>query len=67
MPSITQDVIDRHLRPKLQNLLSQCTTEQQSFFSRIYPGGVEKLSPDKIPMAIKQCENTIRGNEAKTK
>ena len=67
MLNAKQDVIDRHLRPKLKELLSQCTPEQQAFFIRMYPVGVDEISPEKIPWAISQCERTIKENLAKAK
>ena len=61
MPSITDDINNRYLRPKLAALLSQCTGSQQANFDRMY-GDVSGMNPEKIPMAIRQCESTIKGN-----
>ena len=60
--SITQDVINRHLLPKLRDLLSQCTVKQKAFFDRMYPCGIDNMEAEKIIHAIWQCENTIKNN-----
>lgn len=63
MPSTGETIIDEYLRPELRELLSQCTSKQQAFFKRMYPGGAEKISIEKIPHAMWQCKNTIRKNK----
>ncbi len=56
--------IDKHLRPILIELLSQCTKKQQAFFKRMYKD-VNTMNVEKIPRAIEQCEATILKNETK--
>ncbi len=67
MLNANQDVIDRHLRPILIDLLAQCTEKHQNLFVRMYPAGVDKMSTEKIPWAISQCERTIKENESTNK
>lgn len=59
------DEIEQYRRDVLQRLLDQCTPEQQAFFLRMYPGGVEKIPQDKLDWATVQCENTIKKNRKK--
>lgn len=61
MSIITDDVLDRYLRPKLKELLAQCNDGNKRKFARIY-GDVETMEPSKIPWAIAICERTIKKN-----
>ena len=63
--SETLDAIDQFKRDSLKSLLSQCTEEQQAFFLRLYPDGVDRMPVDKIPRAIEQCEATIKKNKSR--
>lgn len=54
-----QEMKDRLEDDMLTDLLSQCTPEQQAFFTRMYPGGPRR---EQIPNAISQCERTIAKN-----
>ena len=58
---IRDAVSEKHLRPILRNLLSQCTERQQTFFKRAF-GSVDDTSAEKIPSAIALCERTIKKN-----
>lgn len=60
--SVYDNVINKHLRPILQKLLSQCTAKQQAFFKRMYPCGIEKMESKQVIRAIDQCEETIKKN-----
>ncbi len=40
----------------------QCTDKQQAFFVRMW-GSVEAVPFAKIPIAISQCESTVKKNE----
>ncbi len=62
MPSITENVNDKHLRPILRDLFSQLNEGQQGKFKRIYKS-VDVMSAEKIPWAIAICERTIKGNQ----
>lgn len=53
---------DKKRRDTLAELLAQCTEEQQTFFHRLYPGGVKKMPGSKIDNAIDQVERTIVKN-----
>ncbi len=57
--SITERITNKYLRPILKDLLSQCTETQQANFARMY-GNIEAIPFAKVPMAIYQCENTIK-------
>jgi 3-methyladenine DNA glycosylase AlkC len=50
--------IEQYTRDQLRNLLLQCTKKQQTFFYRMYPS-IDKIPPEKLPWAIRQCENTL--------
>ncbi len=54
-----------HGRDLVQELLSKCTKEQQVFFERVFPGGVDGLKGDKIKTAYELCERTIKDNNKK--
>lgn len=56
-----EDINDRHLRPILKDLLSQCTEPQKTQFGRAF-GDVDELAPDRIHTAISLCERTIKKN-----
>ena len=56
--SMTERTTNKHLRPILKDLLSQCTEKQQATFARMY-GSVEAMPFAKVPMAIHQCETTL--------
>lgn len=49
-------------RGEVEKLLSQCTPKQQAFFGKLYPGGVNSLSGDKLLNAYDQCARTVRRN-----
>jgi len=51
--------IDKVEDDTLEELLSECTSEQRKFFNRIYPNGVPR---DKMVTAIDICERTIKKN-----
>jgi hypothetical protein len=53
--------IENYKKKILKELLNQCTEEQKAFFNRMYVS-VEKISENKIPQAIRQCERTIEMN-----
>ncbi len=55
------------LRDMCAKLLSECTPEQQAFFGRIYPGGIESLDQRRLENAIDQCQRTIKKNQSKPK
>ena len=59
-----KDVLDRHLRPLLKELLAQCNDGNKRKFFRIY-GDVETMDASKIPWAIAICERTIKTNAKK--
>lgn len=64
--SETLDEIDAFAMEKLKGLLSQLPDNQQEFFKKVYPpNGIDSITKDKIPWAIRQCEATIRGNKKK--
>ncbi len=60
--SMTEHTNNKHLRPILKKLLLQCTEKQRANFKRMY-GSVETMPFAKIPMAIYQCENSIKAKE----
>jgi len=61
MVETSERILSRYLRPKLAELLAQCTEGQQRKFIRIF-GSVEEMNPNKIPDAIALCERTVKGN-----
>jgi hypothetical protein len=63
MVSKSMKEVDRYARDLMRRLLSECTEEQQKFFTtRMYPGGVEKISYSKMDNAFDQIERTIEKN-----
>ncbi len=58
------EVLDRHLRPKLKELLAQCNDGNRRKFARLY-GDVETMDASKIAYAIVICERTIKINAEK--
>ena len=63
MVDSAEKVIDKHLRPTLQELFSQLAEGQRSKFKRIF-GSVDETDANKIPHAIAICEYTINKNKA---
>jgi len=57
--------VEQFERCILKDLLLQCTMEQQHFFLKLYPEGVEKMPREKIKRAVEQCEATIKKNAIK--
>lgn len=60
-----KDVALDALRERCALLLAECTPEQQAFFLRIYPCGLEKMDQNKLCNAIDQCQRTIKKNAAR--
>jgi len=60
--SETLKKIDKYKRKLLRELLSKCTKEQQKFFDRLYPMGIEKIPYGNFNTAIQQVERTIENN-----
>lgn len=60
-----KDIALHALRDACSILLAECTAEQQAFFLRLYPGGLEKMDHDKLCNAIDQCQRTIKKNAAR--
>ena len=58
--------INDYRKDQLRKLLSQCTSEQQAFFDRMYVS-IDVIPDEKIDWAIKQCERTIVKTEQKIK
>jgi hypothetical protein len=56
--------VEAFKRRMLAERLTQCTSEQQAFFNRLYPKGVRE---DQIMDAIDLCDRTIRKNKADPK
>ena len=54
---------DSELRRTLFNLLSQITLEQQTFFERLYPMGINQIPYERLTHAIMQCQRTIQNNK----
>ena len=52
------------MKDKLRQLLGQCTKEQQNFFTKLYPNGIDLMTEYVINIAIKQCERTLVKNIA---
>lgn len=52
-----------YLRQQVQYLLDQCTVEQQAFFGRLYPQGLDKMSVDQLKNGLRLCSATITKNE----
>ncbi len=52
MKSEALEKIQEFRRAMLANLHSQCSSEQQIFFSRLYPGQLEGIPSSKIDWAI---------------
>jgi len=59
--------VEEFLRHKIKFALDECTQDQRSLFSRIYPGGVNKVPVDKLETALGLCERTIEKNKKKEK
>jgi hypothetical protein len=55
-----KDMTEAFMREKVQEVLSQCTPEQQEFFHRMYPTGP---TLEQLPNAYDQCKRTIQKNE----
>jgi len=64
MPSYTEQTTEKYLRPVLRDLISLCTEKQQATFAKAW-GSVESVPFAKEPIAICQCERTIKSNEEK--
>lgn len=54
--------IEKYTRKVLKKLVSQCTQEQQDFFKKIYPEGIDLMNSDKLNTAIQLCERTVIKN-----
>jgi len=61
MVATSENILDKHLRPILKDLLAQCNDGNRRKFARIY-GDVETMDANKIAYAIAICERTIKKN-----
>ena len=50
--------IKNYRKQVLTDLYNQCSKAEQDLFNRMY-GSLEKISDEKIDLAIQQCERTI--------
>lgn len=57
--SPTLRLINEFERQQLRNLLEKCTDGERQKFNLMYKS-VDAIKKEKIPWAIKQCENTLK-------
>lgn len=57
------DIILSALRTEVSSLIVQCTPDQQAFFGRIYPHGIDKMKEAELKNSIGLIGRTIRKNE----
>lgn len=51
-----------YARPELRRLLAQCPEEQQAFFLRVFPEGIDAMNEDGIKTAIGLVQRTLKKN-----
>jgi hypothetical protein len=56
---------DDYRRNLLRENLEKCTQDQQKFFLRMYPGGVDGVAEDDIDWALGQVDRTLESNAKK--
>lgn len=55
-------LVEEFKRDHLHGLLNVCSLEQQDFFYRLYPDGVESVPEKNLVSAIGLCKRTITNN-----
>lgn len=59
--------IEVFVRELIREKLQQLPQDQQAYFNRLYPGGIEQLKLENMQHAYCQCVATIKRNKDKAK
>lgn len=59
-----EEVILTALRDEVRTHLARCTEDQQKFFARMYPEGIDRMGQFNLSNALSQIRFTIKKNQA---